>query len=101
MYNVLEKLRAKEPLTDKEKKIHDDGLVTILKQIHDELDEAVVEAYGWGDLAGKTEDGETEDRRKEEILTRLVALNHARAEEEKRGLIRWLRPDYQAPATPP
>jgi hypothetical protein len=28
-------------------------------------------------------------------LSRLVALNHERAAEEKRGLIRWLRPDYQ------
>ena len=28
-------------------------------------------------------------------MTRLVALNHARAAEEKRGLIRWLRPEYQ------
>ena len=34
-------------------------------------------------------------------MSRLVALNHARAEEEKRGLIRWLRPDYQAPASTP
>jgi hypothetical protein len=25
----------------------------------------------------------------------LVALNKERAEEEKRGLVRWLRPDYQ------
>jgi hypothetical protein len=31
------------------------------------------------------------------LLTRLVALNHERAAEEKRGLIRWLRPEYQAP----
>ncbi len=31
------------------------------------------------------------------LLTRLVALNHERAAEEKRGLIRWLRPDYQNP----
>jgi hypothetical protein len=31
------------------------------------------------------------------LLTRLVALNHARAAEEKRGLIRYLRPDYQNP----
>lgn len=29
------------------------------------------------------------------LLTRLVKLNHERAAEEKRGLIRWLRPDYQ------
>ncbi|QEG35239.1 type IIL restriction-modification enzyme MmeI [Bythopirellula goksoeyrii] len=28
-------------------------------------------------------------------LERLVALNHEQTEEEKRGLIRWLRPDYQ------
>jgi hypothetical protein len=26
-------------------------------------------------------------------------LNHERAAEEKRGLVRWLRPDFQAPPT--
>lgn len=31
----------------------------------------------------------------EEILERLVALNAERAAEEKRGLVRWLRPEYQ------
>ena len=101
MYNVLEKLRAGEALSDKDKKIHDDGLVTILKQIHDELDAAVLEAYGWGDLAVETQDFKTQDARKEEfeqaLLSRLVALNHERAAEEKRGLIRWLRPEYQNP----
>ena len=30
-----------------------------------------------------------------EILTRLVALNAARAAEEAAGTIRWLRPEYQ------
>lgn len=44
------------------------------------------EAYGW-----------PADLPDEEILTRLVALNKARAAEEARGLIRWLRPEYQAP----
>ena len=34
-------------------------------------------------------------RSDDEILERLVALNHERAAEEKRGLIRWLRPDFQ------
>ena len=34
----------------------------------------------------------------QEILERLVALNHERAEEEKRGLIRWLRPEFQNPS---
>ena len=33
----------------------------------------------------------------QQLLCRLVALNHERAAEEKRGLIRWLRPDYQNP----
>jgi hypothetical protein len=126
MYNVLEKLRAGEPLNDKERKIHDEGLVSILKQIHDDLDAAVFEAYGWQDLheafcevgngkfidpkagtviqvdAGSNEDlaramREHQELLEQELLTRLVALNHERAAEEKRGLIRWLRPEYQAP----
>lgn len=33
----------------------------------------------------------------EDLLTRLVALNQERAAEERRGLVRWLRPDYQIP----
>ncbi|QDT53782.1 hypothetical protein Pan44_18060 [Caulifigura coniformis] len=87
MYNVLEKLRSGEPLTAKEQVIHEQGLVSVLKQIHDELDAAVFEAYGWP--ATLTD---------EEILERLVALNHERAEEEKRGLVRWLRPEFQNPS---
>lgn len=86
MYNVLEKLRSGEALTDKERVIHEKGLVSILKQIHDDLDAAVFEAYGWPQTLTD-----------EEILERLVALNAARAEEEKRGLIRWLRPEFQNP----
>jgi hypothetical protein len=175
MYNVLEKLRSGEALNAKEKDIHDKGLVSVLKQIHDELDAAVLEAYGWGDIVAETQDGKTQDTRKRDaevsecggnpdsvggdtalgsespspkapsmpahsntmaahaqstdhagsssvskssvfcladllarggpeaealeqaILTRLVALNHERAAEEKRGLVRWLRPDFQAP----
>ena len=31
------------------------------------------------------------------ILERLVKLNADRAEEERNGKVRWLRPDYQAP----
>ncbi len=91
MYNVLEKLRQNdteggEELSAKEKTIHEQGLVSVLRQIHDELDAAVADAYGWPvDLAD------------EAILERLVALNHERAEEEKRGLVRWLRPDFQNP----
>ncbi len=88
MYNVLEKLRSGEELTPKEKAIHEKGLVSVLKQIHDELDAAVFDAYGW-----------PHDLTDEDILERLVAMNHERAEEEKQGLIRWLRPEFQNPAS--
>ena len=91
LYNVLEKLRAGATLNAKEKTLHDQGLVTLLRQIHDELDAAVLEAYGWADLHPLTPE------REPELLTRLVALNHERAAEEQRGQIRWLRPDYQNP----
>ena len=85
MYNVLEALRQGRELTDKEKTIHEHGLVTVLRELHDELDVAVAEAYGWPPTF-----------RDEDILARLVALNAERVEEEKQGNIRWLRPEYQA-----
>ena len=50
MYNVLEQLRRGEPLTAKDKVIHEQGLVSVLRQLHDELDAAVLAAYGWQDL---------------------------------------------------
>lgn len=84
MYNVLEKLRSGEPLTAKERTIHEQGLVSVLKQLHDDLDAAVFDAYGW-----------PSDLTDEEILERLVALNAERAEEEARGLVRWIRPEFQ------
>jgi hypothetical protein len=91
MYNVLEKLRDGEELTKKEREVHEQGLVSVLKQIHDDLDAAVFEAYGW-----------SPDLSEEEILQNLVDLNAERAAEEKRGIVRWLRPEFQKPEeTPP
>ncbi len=86
MYNLLEKLRKGEPLDDKDKAFNQKALVSTLKQIHDELDTAVFASYGW-------EPTLTDDQ----ILENLVTLNAQRAEEERNGHIRWLRPDYQAP----
>jgi len=144
MYNVLDKLRSGEPLTAKERMIHEHGLVSVLRQLHDEIDAAVLDAYGWNDLtpllrvahgntlpdpaalvgarsramlpAGDKEEangiareraptgsaagvGQAEARRAfdEAILERLVALNAERAAEEARGLVRWLRPEFQHP----
>jgi hypothetical protein len=134
MYNVLEKLRSGEPLSAKERVIHEQGLVSVLRQLHDELDEAVLHAYGWGDLlpllqvahgnrppdslqqmADAERDLRPDERRvhggpastieeatrafEEAVLERLVALNAERAAEEARGLVRWLRPEFQDPGT--
>ena len=89
LYNVLERLRAgasAAELDPTERRIFDDGLVLILKELHDELDVAVAQAYGWpAELPA------------EAVLANLVALNKERAQEEARGLVQWLRPDYQIP----
>jgi len=97
MYNVLEKLRSGEPLTAKDKTIHEQGLVSVLKQLHDDLDRAVAAAYGWTDLPLGTPSPSSATL-DETILERLVALNHQRAAEEAQGQIRYLRPEYQNPS---
>lgn len=86
LYNTLGALREGRALTNVERDIHDRGLVTLIRQHHDAIDALVAEAYGW-----------PVDLSDEDILTRIVALNKERTAEEARGLIRWLRPEYQAP----
>ncbi len=124
MYNLLEKLRAGQPFTEVDRAYNNRALVSTLKQIHDDLDIAVLEAYGWGDLVpmlgpsplaplpggeGNMNDpsglpsppgrraGDEGQSLNDIILENLVALNAQRAEEERNGHIRWLRPEYQAP----
>jgi hypothetical protein len=94
MYNLLEKLRKGETFTEADKTYNNKALVSTLKQIHDELDHAVFDAYEWQDLK---DNQKTKAEIEEIILSRLVALNAERAEEERNGIIRWLRPEYQAP----
>jgi len=86
IYNVLEALKEGRALTDAERDLHDRGLVTLIRQHHDAIDTLVAQAYGW-----------PSDLSDEDILVRLVALNKERAGEEGKGLVRWLRPEYQAP----
>ncbi|MFP6706391.1 MAG: DNA methyltransferase [Alphaproteobacteria bacterium] len=86
MYSVLEKLKSGKALTDSDKDVHGRGLVSVLKDLHKPLDDAVFTAYGWD--AGLNDEG---------ILEKLVALNHERAREEVNGQVRWLRLEYQAP----
>jgi hypothetical protein len=86
LYNVLERVQDEQELTEDEREIHEKGLVSVLAEIHDELDAAVAKAYGWRPGVPK-----------EEILQRLVDLNEQRRAEEEEGFVRWLRPEYQAP----
>jgi hypothetical protein len=72
IYNVVEKLRQGETLSEADEAIKDKGLVLIVKELHDQIDALVAEAYGW-----------PENLSDEEILGRLVALNAERAAEEK------------------
>jgi len=46
LYNVLEKIPPGNA-HGKEKFVHDRGLVSTLKNLHDDLDAAVSAAYGW------------------------------------------------------
>jgi hypothetical protein len=99
MYNVLDKLRREEPLNAKDKALHEQALVGVLRTLHDALDAAVLGAYGWQDL-GPVPWTHEEARQAwtERLLERLVDLNTRRASEEAQGTIRWLRPEFQDPA---
>jgi hypothetical protein len=109
MYNVLEAIRSGRPLTEKERAIHEQGLISVLRELHDSLDRAVFDAYNWSDLAerlvgcaGATtplpEKSEAQGVAEGDLLSRLVELNGARAIEENRGIYRWLRPEFQRTA---
>lgn len=86
LYNVLQALREGSTLSERERDIHDRGLVTLIGRHHDALDGLVADAYGW-----------PHDISNDDVLTRLVALNKQRSVEEAQGVIRWLRPEFQNP----
>lgn len=99
MYNVLDKLRSGEALNAKDKTIHEQGLVSVLRTLHDELDAAVLQAYGWSDLGPvHWTDEAARATWTDTLLQRLVDLNTRRAAEEASGTVRWLRPEFQNPA---
>ena len=76
--------RLKDPQEDEER-------VLELRRLHEELDRAVLEAYGWSDIeVPPFETPETEEGKRrlksfeDEIIDRLFVLNAQRAEEERR-----------------
>ena len=90
IYNWREKLRVAAAgaaaLSPQDQDRAREARAGIVDRLHSQIDAAVADAYGW-----------PADLPPAEIVTRLVALNAARAAEEKAGTIRWLRPDYQIP----
>jgi hypothetical protein len=70
-----------------------DAEVVHLRRLHEDMDRAVLAAYGWTDIAVPAYGTPTTDAEKkaleafeDEVLDRLFTLNAERAEEEKRGL---------------
>jgi len=84
MYNVLEKLRAGVTLGEADERINAEGLILILGELHERLDALAFQAYGW-----------PQNLSDEEVCARLVLLNKERTAEEARGIVRWLRQEYQ------
>lgn len=60
----------------------DHGLISILKQLYDDLDAVVFDAYSWPSTL-------TDDQ----LLEKLVVLNH-QPPAEKQGIIKCLRPEF-------
>jgi Mg/Co/Ni transporter MgtE len=78
-------IRSGRTLTPAQRLLHEGAITDVLIELHNELDDAVSEAYGWPKgMPGN------------EILDRLVSLNKERTLEEAKGHIRYLRPEYQS-----
>jgi hypothetical protein len=86
LYNAIEKIRAGSELSPAERDVQKRGQTLILKRVHDLIDVAVAEAYGW-----------PVDLDEQSLLERILALNAERSTIETRGEVAWLRPAYQAP----
>lgn len=74
----------------------------MLKSLHDDLNAAVLVAYGWQDLLAALADhaqAQARDSAVEARLERQVALNARRAAEEAAGHVCWRRPDFQQRGT--
>jgi hypothetical protein len=91
LYNLRAKLKSGEPMSDAEQRRATKARAAIVDRLHEQIDQAVADAYGWG------EEWKTGALGPSEIVARLLALNHERAAEEAQGKIRWLRPEYQRP----
>ena len=95
IYNLRAKLQSGEKLSATDENRARAARAGIVHRLHEQIDAAVADAYGWAD------DYHKGSLTPSEIVTRLVALNAQRVTEEAAGNIRWLRPDYQIPKFAP
>jgi hypothetical protein len=70
---------------------HSDARIVQLRRLHEAMDRAVLDAYGWGDLPVPpygtpvtADERRTLEQFEDEVIDRLFALNQQRAEEERR-----------------
>ena len=89
-------LAQQQGLTKTYNRFHDQGEasddIATLRRLHVEMDQAVAAAYGWADLDlghgfHQTKQGlryTISEPARQEVLARLLRLNHERYEEEKR-----------------
>jgi hypothetical protein len=95
-------IRNCQGLTDTYNRFHDPDEssedILVLRDLHDQMDRAVLDTYGWTDIQPTCEfllDYEDEDKKpwryrwpdeiQEEVLARLLDLNQKRAEDERLG----------------
>jgi hypothetical protein len=89
-------VKTQQGLTQTYNKLNDpnctDAPIVALRRLHEAMDRAVLDAYGWNDIAvppyGTPAPGEecrVLERFEDEVIDRLFALNAERAEEEHRG----------------
>ncbi|HYN21098.1 MAG TPA: DNA methyltransferase, partial [Thermoanaerobaculia bacterium] len=86
IYNLRAKVALGAIMSPTEQERAAKARAAIINRLHEQLDEAVADAYGWPSNLAPAE-----------IVAGLVALNAERVAEEERGTIHWLRPDHQVP----
>jgi hypothetical protein len=84
IYNVVEKLRSNESLDPEEQRVFSLAACGSIKDLHDEIDAIVRDAYEW-----------SHNIESEEMLFALIELHDKRRMEEEAAEVRWLRPEYQ------
>ncbi|NBW08553.1 MAG: type II restriction endonuclease subunit M [Caulobacteraceae bacterium] len=85
LYNLLARVRAGETLPPDAASTCAQARIRTLDRLQRQIDEVVEAAYGWP--AGLDDAA---------VVERLSALNRQRVQDEARGLVRPLRPDWQA-----